>query len=167
MQGLRWREQVGCSSVTSIATKRVDGSRRSSRQIRRKTSAAGCAVADPTTRRSADLGGRPALFAKIFPLPFLPKSPAYSLPSRPTEGRLAIVTDAGRDAMDVRAHLTSAPSCGRQSRVVLTPRRWCQVGERDFTDDGGKQARSPGRARNKLLKPLRGECRATRRDRGD
>ncbi|HEX9590578.1 MAG TPA: hypothetical protein VGA15_22895, partial [Bradyrhizobium sp.] len=27
-------------------------------------------------------------------------------------------------------------------------------------DDGGKQARSPGRARSKPLKPLRGECRA-------
>ena len=27
-------------------------------------------------------------------------------------------------------------------------------------DDGGKQARSPGRARRKPLKPLRGECRA-------
>jgi hypothetical protein len=26
-------------------------------------------------------------------------------------------------------------------------------------NDGGKKARSPGRARNKLLKPLRGECR--------
>src|SRR5664279_6484495 len=53
------------------------------------------------------------------------------------------------------ALLTRALSCGRRSRVVLTPRRWRQVGERNFTDDGGKQARSPGRARNKPLKPLR------------
>jgi hypothetical protein len=44
---------------------------------------------------------------------------------------------------------------GRRSRVVLTPRRWRQVGERNFTDDGGKQARSPGRARRKPLKPSR------------
>src|SRR5258705_5626918 len=29
-----------------------------------------------------------------------------------------------------------------------------------FADDGGKRARSPGRARRKPLKPLRGECRA-------
>src|SRR6204780_3686404 len=50
---------------------------------------------------------------------------------------------------------TRALTCGRRSRVVLTPRRWCQVGERDFTGDGGKKARSPGRARNKLLKPSR------------
>src|SRR5580692_694729 len=49
----------------------------------------------------------------------------------------------------------SAYSCGRRSRVVLTPRRWRQVGERNFTGDGGKQARSPGRARSKLLKPSR------------
>jgi hypothetical protein len=53
------------------------------------------------------------------------------------------------------ALLTRAHPCGRRSRVVLTPRRWRQVGERNFTDDGGKQARSPGRARNKLLKPSR------------
>src|ERR1700712_6151318 len=44
---------------------------------------------------------------------------------------------------------------GRRSRVVLTPRRWRQVGGSDSADDGGKQARSPGRARNKLLKPSR------------
>jgi hypothetical protein len=44
--------------------------------------------------------------------------------------------------------------------VVLTPRRWRQVGGRKSADDGGKQARSPRRARRKPLKPLRGECRA-------
>jgi hypothetical protein len=48
---------------------------------------------------------------------------------------------------------------GRRSRVVLTPRRWRQVGGSNSADDGGKQARSPGRARRKPLKPLRGECR--------
>jgi hypothetical protein len=55
---------------------------------------------------------------------------------------------------------------GRQNRVVLTPRRWRQVCGRQVgptgrgqarypQDDGGKRARSPGRARHKLLKPLR------------
>src|SRR5438445_4047774 len=53
----------------------------------------------------------------------------------------------------------------RRSRVVLTPRRWRQVrgwqvgptgrGLAISADDGGKQARSPGRARRKPLKPLR------------
>src|SRR6266850_1281071 len=53
----------------------------------------------------------------------------------------------------------------RRSRVVLTPRRWRQVrgvkSARPGLDknmsagDGGKTARSPGRARRKPLKPLR------------
>ena len=57
--------------------------------------------------------------------------------------------------MDAVAQLTSVLTCGRRSRVVLTPRRWRQVGERDFAGDGGKQARSPRRARRKPLKPSR------------
>jgi hypothetical protein len=36
-----------------------------------------------------------------------PKSNLYPLPSRPTEGRHAIVTAAGRDAMDADALLTN------------------------------------------------------------
>ena len=66
---------------------------------------------------------------------------------------------------------------GRRSRVVLTPRRWRQVGDDGLqrtcddashhtgddashrTGDGGNKARSPGRARRKPLKPLRRECR--------
>ena len=53
----------------------------------------------------------------------------------------------------------------RRSRVVLTPRRWRQVrgvksaqpglDKNISADDGGKTARSPGRARRKPLKPLR------------
>ena len=38
------------------------------------------------------------------------------------------------------ALLTRVLVCGRPSRVVLTPRRRRQVGERDFTDDGDKKA---------------------------
>src|ERR1700722_9062203 len=55
---------------------------------------------------------------------------------------------------------------GRRNRVALTPRRWRQIGDdcfRNRADDGDKKARSPGRARRKPLKPLRGECRANRR----
>jgi hypothetical protein len=50
--------------------------------------------------------------------------------------------------------LTRAPVRGRRSRVVLTPRRWRQVGGSNSAGDGDKQARSPGRARRKPLKPL-------------
>jgi hypothetical protein len=53
------------------------------------------------------------------------------------------------------ALVTNSAGCGRRSRVVLTPRRWRQVLREDAQDDGDKKARSPGRARNKLLKPLR------------
>jgi hypothetical protein len=72
------------------------------------------------------------------------------------EGRFAIVTNVGYGMRWTRmALLTRALSCGRRSRVVLTPRRWRQVGERNFTGDGGNKARSPWRAPNKLLKPSR------------
>ena len=36
-----------------------------------------------------------------------PKSVVYPLPSRPTEGRFAIVTDAGRDAVDADVPMTN------------------------------------------------------------
>jgi hypothetical protein len=57
--------------------------------------------------------------------------------------------------MDAGGAKDESATCGRRSRVVLTPRRWRQVGGSDSASDGGKQARSPGRARNKLLKPSR------------
>src|ERR1700684_2071636 len=60
------------------------------------------------------------------------------------------------------ALLTRALIRGRRSRVVLTPRRWRQVGESDFTGDGGNKARSPRRARRNPLKPLRREGRVFR-----
>ena len=94
-----------------------------------------------------------------------------------------IVTDAGRDAVDAAAfcvrwdgragdepvsdqqHADERCCCGRQNRVVLTPRRWRQVSrscvgptglrQNLSAGDGGKRARSPGRARHTPLKPLR------------
>ena len=97
-----------------------------------------------------------ALLLKIFsfgrdPNHFItPAVPAH------TEGRFAIVTDVGQGMRWTRAAPeTRALICGRRSRVVLTPRRWRQVGGSDSAGDGGKKARSPGRARNMLLKPSR------------
>jgi hypothetical protein len=68
---------------------------------------------------------------------------------------------AGCDGRKERQRRERSP-CGRRSRVVLTPRRWRQVGESDFTGDGGNKARSPGRARRNPLKPLRREGRVFR-----
>ena len=103
----------------------------------------------------------------------------------PQEGRIAIVTNAGRDAVDAAAScvrgdrragssesvsdqqhaderclLRTAKSCGpdaptlaSSSRMLCRPYRVRT--QRKSADDGGKRARSPGRARRKPLKPLR------------
>jgi hypothetical protein len=49
----------------------------------------------------------PALFAKIFPFSRDPNHFTYLCRPVPPEGRLAIVTDAGRDAVDVDAPITN------------------------------------------------------------
>jgi hypothetical protein len=54
-------------------------------------------------------------------------------------GRIAIVTDAGWDAVDAKALLTNSAGRGRRSRVVLTPRCWRQVARNFSRDDGGKK----------------------------
>jgi hypothetical protein len=65
-----------------------------------------------------------------------------------------------QDAMDAATSEDEWCACIRRSRVVLMPRRWHQVARKCPRDDGGKKARSPGRARRKPLKPLRRECRS-------
>jgi hypothetical protein len=70
-------------------------------------------------------------------------------------GALAIVIDAGRDAVDAENASDEGICCGRQSRVVLAPRRRRQVSRRYPRDDGDQKARAPGRARTSLLTPLR------------
>ena len=96
---------------------------------------------------------------------------SFAIPSR-TEGRFAIVTDVRRDAVDAGGALTkalilrTAKSCGPDAPTLASSSREASFLQVSW-GDGGKQARSPGRARRKPLKPLRGECRAIRRDRGD
>jgi len=77
------------------------------------------------------------------------------------QGRIAIVTDVGRDAVDATERETSACGCGRRSRVVLAPR--CR---RQVCDDAnalrgwrGQQSLVPGKSAEQAVKPLRGECR--------
>ena len=97
-----------------------------------------------------DLGGLSSPFSKIFPL-FTPTPNHFTYSRRPVppEGRLAIVTDAGRDAVDVDVPITNGMEADGEGRVVLTPRRWRQVGEIIFASDGDNKARSPGRSRYK------------------
>ena len=74
-----------------------------------------------------------------------PKSAIHPMPSRPTEGRLAIVTDAGRDAMDASgatdegAILWTAKSCGPDIPTLVSSSR-----KEIFAGDGGKKARLAG-----------------------
>jgi hypothetical protein len=64
----------------------------------------------------------PAPFAKIFSFAPNPNQFTESRRPVPIEGRFAIVTNAGRDAVDAAARETNADCCVRRSRVVLTPR---------------------------------------------
>jgi len=69
----------------------------------------------------------------------------YSPHPVPQRGRFAIVTDVGCGTR--WAHWIAARACSlrtndpvrRWSRVVLASRCWCQVGEDEFVDDGGKK----------------------------
>ncbi len=108
---------------------------------------------------------RPACQAhcrKIFLFYGSENHPIY-FPVHPTEGRIAIVTDAGLDAMDAGgafdegACWRTEKSCGSGAPTLASSSR-----KATFADDGGKQARSPGRARRKPLKPLRRKRRTVR-----
>jgi len=68
------------------------------------------------------------------------------VPSR-YEGRFAIVTSAGWDAVAVDALLTNGAWCGRRSRVVLTPRCWRQAFAEVSVKVTVTTAWTPGRSR--------------------
>src|ERR1700733_11349983 len=76
------------------------------------------------------------------------------------EGRFAVVTDvdAGCDGRGSVTRRMTVPRtekpCGPDAPTLASSSR-----KAIFAGDGGKKARSPGRARRKPLKPLRGECR--------
>jgi hypothetical protein len=82
---------------------------------------------------------------------------SISFASRPnTEGRFAIVTNVGHGMRWTQAALLTralclrtAKSCGPDASMVGVKSAELSAG------DGDKQARSPGRARRKPLKPLR------------
>src|SRR3954453_1711556 len=113
----------------------------------------GCWLTDLPDRRSGETPVQSRLQKYISSLFSQIKSITRAVSSH--QGALAIVTNAGRDAVDADVLLTNSTGCGRRSRVVLTPRCWRQVGGKYPAGDGDNKARSPGRARRKPLKPLR------------
>jgi hypothetical protein len=66
--------------------------------------------------------------AKNILLPVFGKSLSYFRRPAHSEGRFAIVTDVGAGCGGRGGALDEQRSSGRRSRVVLTPRRWRQVG---------------------------------------
>ena len=90
----------------------------------------------------------------------IPKSNLYRFPSRPTRGALRDRHERGAGCggrgrrVDERRLKRTAKSCGPDTPTLVSS--FAEVIPRG---DGGKKARSPGRARRKPLKPLRGECR--------
>jgi hypothetical protein len=81
--------------------------------------------------------------------------PAHRGAFRDRHGRWAGDAVDANGAEDEGADLRTAKSCGPDASTPASSRR-----KQVSADDGDKQARSPGRARRKPLKPLRGECRA-------
>src|SRR5258708_32834642 len=79
----------------------------------------------------------------------LPQNTFRTAPSRPTRGAYRDRHGRGMGCGGRGSAIDEQRLSGRRSRVVLTPRRWCQVGGSDSAGDGGKRARSPGRARSK------------------
>ena len=67
-------------------------------------------------------------FPKNISVPTYPKSDLELLASRPTEGRLAIVTDAGRDAVD-------AAALGAQRGCRAGWRKACERSNGELTND--------------------------------
>src|ERR1700733_1548966 len=101
---------------------------------------------------------RPVPFVKIFLFPF--GANHFSIRGHPGPHRGAF-RDRHERRVGMRwtraAPKTRAQSCGRRSRVVLTP-QWLVSSWRyasHHAGDGDNKARSPGRARSKPLKPSR------------
>ena len=76
----------------------------------------------------------------------------------PLKGRFAIVTDAGRDAVDADALLTNGAEADGKGVWFWHPDAGVKSARRS-AGDGGQQARSTGKITKQPLKPLRGECR--------
>jgi hypothetical protein len=99
---------------------------------------------DPTGKSLRIGRNRQAPKSKIFRF-FRTANRAIStpIPSR-QEGRIMIVTNVGRGAVDAGSADNERRESVRRSRVVLTPRCWRQVCGSSPVDDGGKKAGHQG-----------------------
>jgi hypothetical protein len=99
----------------------------------------------------------------------IPQINGSLFPFRSPEGRIAIVTNAERDCggrevlcamlcADEQCFSRTAKPCGPGAPMQALS-SWDMSYMTRLADDGGKKARSPGRARSKPLKPSRRECR--------
>ncbi len=111
-----------------------------------------------------------SLLSKNFALLFQLKSVLCPAPSRPDERDVRVVTDVGvgcggRGGVQDEARSTrTAKPCGPDAptlafKLVMMPAHRASDVASHHTGDGDNKARSPGRARSKPLKPLRGEGR--------
>jgi hypothetical protein len=88
-----------------------------------------CLTGCPSCLTGKSLNFLSSPLCENIPLRRTPKSLLYPPPSRPTEGRLAIVTDAGRDAVDAGcasdegADLRTAKSCGPDAPTLASSSR--------------------------------------------
>jgi len=111
-----------------------------------QTSSALTKLICPTCRLSEFLSSPPA---KNIPLVPSGKSVAPLRASRPHEGRFAIVRKRGQGCDGRVGALDERCRCGRQSRVVLIPRRWDQVLSDELKTTVAIKPGTPGRARDK------------------
>jgi hypothetical protein len=88
-----------------------------------------------------------------------PKSATDFAPSRLDKRGVRVVTNVERDAVDAKVLSTNGINADGEVVWSWRPDAGVKLRGKCPRDDGGKRARSPGRARNKPLKPLRRECR--------
>src|SRR5438309_4612058 len=110
---------------------------------------------DQRVRQNSTTGKSPkacqALFKKIFRYACRANQWLKSARLTANEGRSRSSRPCGEMRWTRKLRLTSGAYRVRQNRVVLTPRRWCQVRGKQtlLAGDGGKKARSPRRERYK------------------
>jgi hypothetical protein len=124
------------SAIRNCSGRRRWVSRRAQPILRSVACAAACPTGKSPDQRANHLTNCPAPFAKIFCFALYPNQ--QYIPHRPVPQRGGSRSSRTRGGMrwTLMVRQTSRAGCGRRSRVVLTPRRWCQVGGGNSACDG-------------------------------